>query len=313
MTDLLGYLLNLEEPDARERVEELLRSDPAAARELTALRRALEPLEADREAPEPPPGLVAHTIARVAEHICANGVPAAPPTEPRTEELLKRLTPEKWKHVLATLDRAQAPAARWRRADFVVLASIIVVGFGLVLAGLPYVRHRQNLTACQNHLRRLYQALDAYADTHQNRYPQITEDPPNNTAVSFASELQLAGVLPDQPASGCPAAPGDFVSYAYTLGFRDDAGQLHGLSRDPSLPAWGSLPLAADRPAVGRTAPNPDHRNGQNVLFAGGNVRFCTSANVGVEGDDIYRNQLGEVRAGLSLFDTVLGVGGDRP
>ena len=34
---------------------------------------------------------------------------------------------------------------------------------------------------------------------------------------------------------------------------------------------------------------------------------------VGVDGDDIYRNLSGEPRASRSLFDTVLGVGGDRP
>ena len=57
MTDLLGYLLKLDEPDDRQRVEELLRDDPAVARELAALRRALAPLEADNEAPVPPADL----------------------------------------------------------------------------------------------------------------------------------------------------------------------------------------------------------------------------------------------------------------
>src|SRR5262249_52643830 len=157
------------------------------------------------------------------------------------------------------------------------------------MASLPYLRHRQNLTACQDHLRQLYASFDSYADLHQDRFPQITEEPPNNTAASFVSELREAGVLQDQPASGCPAGPGAFGTYAYPLGSRDEAGNLHGLRRDPTQPSWSFLPLAADRPAVGRTAPNPDHRNGQNVLYAGGNVRFCTSANVGVDGDDIYR------------------------
>src|SRR5262245_48685975 len=252
MSDLLGYLLKLDEPDERQRVEELLRNDPAMAQELAALRRALEPREADNEAPMPPSNLVARTIGRIAEHVCANGVTKVPANGPPTEELSARLTPEKWRHVIAALDRPEASPSRWRRADFVVLASIIAVGFGIVMASLPYLRHRQNLTACQDHLRQLYASFDSYADLHQDRFPQITEEPPNNTAASFVSELREAGVLQDQPASGCPAGPGAFVTYAYTLGYRDDAGNLHGLRRDPTQPSWSFLPLAADRPAVGR-------------------------------------------------------------
>jgi hypothetical protein len=48
-------------------------------------------------------------------------------------------------------------------------------------------------------------------------------------------------------------------------------------------------------------------------LFAGGNVRFATTATVGVNGDDIYRNQRGVVAAGVHRADAVLGVAGDRP
>ena len=34
---------------------------------------------------------------------------------------------------------------------------------------------------------------------------------------------------------------------------------------------------------------------------------------VGVDGDDIYRNQLGQVAAGVTRVDAVLGRAGDRP
>lgn len=313
MSDLLGYLLKIDEPEQRERAEALLRDDPAAVRELALWQKLVEPLEADRDGPAPPKDLIARTIGRVAEHICASGTPVPPPAGPTTEELISRMSPERWRNVLATLDRAEAPVSRWRRADFIVLASIIIVGLGLALAALPYLRYRQNVTACQNHLRQLYHSLDAYADLHQNRFPQVGEDPPYNTAASFVSELQLAGVLPSPAESGCPAGPGELVTYAYTLGHADETGRLRGPMRDPDQPGWGYLPLAADRPALGRRTPNPDHGSGQNVLFAGGNVRFCTSANVGIDGDDIYRNQLGMVGRGVNVFDAVLGVGGDRP
>ncbi|HEX4608078.1 MAG TPA: hypothetical protein VH092_07725, partial [Urbifossiella sp.] len=68
--------------------------------------------------------------------------------------------------------------------------------------------------------------------------------------------------------------------------------------------------VCADIPAG---APGAPHSHGQNVLFAGGNVRFATVPTVGVNGDDIYRNNLGRVAAGLDRVDTVLGVGADRP
>ncbi len=208
MNDLLGYLLNLDELDERQRLEELLRNDPSAARQLALLRRALEPLETDRDAFAPPSDLVARTIGRIAEHVCAGGAaPAVAANGPPMEDLLARLTPEKWRNIVATLDRPEPSSSRWRRADFVVVASIVVVGFGLLLGALPYLRHRQNLTACQNHLRKLYQSLDAYAEFHQNRYPQITEAPPNNSAASFVSELAQAGVAPDPPDSGFPRGP----------------------------------------------------------------------------------------------------------
>ena len=70
------------------------------------------------------------------------------------------------------------------------------------------------------------------------------------------------------------------------------------------------MPICADIPFGAVGAP---HSHGQNVLFAGGNVRFATVPTVGVNGDDIYRNMLGRVAAGVDRADAVLGVGFDRP
>ena len=60
--------------------------------------------------------------------------------------------------------------------------------------------------------------------------------------------------------------------------------------------------------------PRPaNHRGGYNVLFIGGNVRFCTSPNVGVDGDDIFVNQASQVAAGLNRMDSVLAPGHTPP
>ena len=64
---------------------------------------------------------------------------------------------------------------------------------------------------------------------------------------------------------------------------------------------------------VNRIDSGRDHRTGQNVLYVGGHVRFCTATKVGIDGDDIYLNQMGAVGAGANRFDTVLGFGGDVP
>lgn len=316
MNDLLGYLLNLDEPEDRVAVERRLSDDPAVRRELDLLRRGLKPLEADREAPVPPRDLVARTIARVAGHICANqprlGI-ELPTVQPSGESRLPRLSADKWRAILNQMDRREVVPSRWQTSDLVIAASVLLIGFGVVLAGLPYLRHRATLTACQNHMRQLYAALDGYADRHSGQFPQIPDDPSSATVASVLTELRQSGDLPQPEKTGCPASPLGFASYAYTLGYRDDDGRLHGLSRTVPLVSASILPLAADRPAIGRTSPNPDHRTGQNVLFLDGHIMFCTTGRIGVDGDDIYRNQLGQVRAGVSLFDTVLGVGGDRP
>ena len=49
------------------------------------------------------------------------------------------------------------------------------------------------------------------------------------------------------------------------------------------------------------------------MLFAGGNVRFCTTTTVGLNADDIFCNQYGKVGAGVCREDTVLGRPYERP
>src|SRR5258707_13625018 len=76
--ELLTHRLNLGDDAEQQRIADHLSADPDAQRRLAMLRKALEPLESDRDAPEPPPNLVVRTIGRVAQHICerGDGVPA---------------------------------------------------------------------------------------------------------------------------------------------------------------------------------------------------------------------------------------------
>ena len=62
-------------------------------------------------------------------------------------------------------------------------------------------------------------------------------------------------------------------------------------------------PISADLPPT-QTAAGP-HGRGQNVLYAGGSVRYTTAT--AVNGDDIYVNDAGLHRAGFHVRDASLG------
>lgn len=208
-----------------------------------------------------------------------------------------------------------------------VAAGISLVAVGLVLSFVNRARYASELAACQNNLRVLHQGLDGYADTHAGRFPQVGTDP-YPTAGTFVKALADAGQYPAGFYPTCPAAPRPVpaaaaeppvspVAYAYPLGHRTPEGVVLGLGRstDPTgendlLPVAADYPMSAAAPGTGPTSP---HRWGHNVLYVGGNVRFANVSTVGVDGDDIYRNQLGQVAAGVTRVDAVLGRAGDRP
>jgi prepilin-type processing-associated H-X9-DG protein len=176
------------------------------------------------------------------------------------------------------------------------------------------------LAACQNALRVTHSGLAGYADTHDNRYPQIG---PDSTADSFASLLTASGQVPANFRPACPACPPPAVAvttpdtFTYNLGYRTPVGDLVGLRRPgPNSDEHDLVPISADypAPAVAPVAgPVCPHRFGMNVLFAGGNVRSTTSALIGPNSDHIFQNVFGGVGAGAFREDIVLGRPGDRP
>jgi prepilin-type processing-associated H-X9-DG protein len=310
--DLLGYLLDALEPHERRAVEAHLQAHPVARARLEALRRSLAPLEADRDDPEPPPDLAARTVARVAG---AGRVEL--PRAPRP------------------LDGAGAGRSAWRRADLVVAASLLLVSVGLGLTGLLRLRESRDVLACQNNLRVFFTALETYSDQHGGNFPDVAHaaPPPRNVAGLVVPMLASEGELPADasvrcPGCGAPVAPSltmdrvltmsdaDFEResvrlayyYAYSLGYRDQGGRYHGPRADPAQSA-AQTPLMSDCPPVDLSLSNsPNHGGrGQNVLFADGHVRFCTSREVGVGGDDIFVNRANRVAAGLDPADAVLG------
>ncbi len=195
-----------------------------------------------------------------------------------------------------------ASTGRWRRIDAVVAAGILIVLSGLGLAGAARARHAEAVVACQNNLRQYHGALAMYAAAHDGDFPHVSDLPPLNRASAFHTLLQEAGTLPPGEVKLCPSRPESAV-YAYSLGYRADGGQLRGLRQsDQDL-----LPIMSDRAAPA------GHGTGHNVLFVGGNVRYTTTPNAGVNGDNIFYNQASRVAAGLHALDSVLATGDAAP
>ena len=323
--DFIGYILNLSGLDERAEVETILATHPDAVAQVERLRAAISPLAVDREAPAPPAGLALRTVGRLAEVLVATepGSLTGPGKQPPLATPASSQTP---RGTFPT-DRSDLRGVGGRfRFDLVVAAGIGLMAVGLVFSFVSRVRYQNEVLACQNNLRILGQGLTGYANTHANQFPKVGAQP-YPTAGSFVAALADAGQCPPGFHAVCPAAaliPDDGysratgpVTYSYTLGHVAPSGGILGLSRstDPSddndlIPISADYPAESSAPGSGPTSP---HRWGHNVLFAGGNVRFATTATVGVNGDDIYRNKRGVVAAGLDRADAVLGIAGDQP
>jgi hypothetical protein len=296
--DLVGYVLGSVEADERKRIDAAVRESPAVRRRLNRLRKVLSPLEAVRDDDGLPPGLAERTVAYVLSHA------ARLPHDGR---------PSPARRVEVPSDQPVFQPSRWRRADALVAACILVVLSGLAISGFSRMHFRHEIAVCQNNMRQLHMALTNYSEKHQGSFPQVQDQPPYNLAGAFIPILQDAGAFPAAGIPDCPAVivvrngPQPRVTYAYTLGYRDGQGRLHGLRRDDNPIGNDVIPILSD-------VPRPvNHRGGYNVLFIGGNVRFCTSPNVGVDGDDIFLNQASQVAAGLNRMDSVLAPGHTPP
>jgi hypothetical protein len=314
--DLPGYLLDLLDPAERAAVAARLAADPAAAGRLARLRAALPPAGSP---PEPPADLALRTLARVAGHVVATEPRRSTPPTP-VEVIARDVAHDRPR--LPVTDRPEARTLGGRfRIELVVAAGIGLIGVGLAATLVTRARQQSDAVACQANLMTLHQGLEGYADANAGRFPQVGTDV-HPVAGSFVAALADAGQCPPGFRPACPAAgglpitdpravPTAAVGYAYTLGHRGANGAVLGPRRAVAAGEENDLiPVCADIPAGAAAAPHP---HGQNVLYAGGFVRFATVSTVGPNGDDIYLNQLGRVAAGVDRADAVLGVGVDRP
>jgi len=332
--DFVGYLLGALAPDDQARIESVLADDPAAARRLDLLRLALRPLEIDRDDPPPPDGLVTRTIGLVAEYVVRHDWVGATNTDnkdefPSSEEwfnpngavfdsLPEIPVPNAPKPASATLSPAEQPIAPagWGRSNVVMALCLGLIVVGVAIPTVLSFQRRAQVASCQNSLRDLYASLTEYASDRGGQFPKIGE-PPYNTAGSFVSILDDAGLWSDEikPCPNVAISTGSPLqrvadSFGYPLGYRDANGILQGIRNDSDS---ANLPIAGDRPPADLGVWKPTHRSGQNVLYLGGNVRLSSTPNAGINGDAIYTNVDGLVHAGRHRWDTVLGSSTDVP
>lgn len=310
---LLGHLLKANDLETLREIERRLAEDPTAIHDLAVLRRALMPLESAREEHNPPADLWVRTISRVAEHIVATEGRQTAGADGPTEELIRRAallagTPSIAPTITPASPMSDAVPIPPRRRNVVATIGLSIAVLALVIPAVVHVRQSQQRMACQNSMQSFYQAAADYSADNEGRFPQV---PDGQAAASAAITLKQTGYLPTTARLACPggnpeqAAPGTMANYAYSLGYRDKEGQLWGLDRRPEN---DMLPIMADAPMrQGRETFPINHSHGQNVLFAGGHVRFCTSSHVGVNQDDIFCNADGRVGAGLFPKDSALG------
>lgn len=272
---LLAFALNGLEPDEQARLRGTLERDTAALAKLDRIHSILKPLEADREPPAPPPGLAEATLAGFE----------------RTMARPKSFAP---------------PIRRW--VELAVAAGIGMVGFGLVAGAVSIARHDSGIRSCANNLRMISTGLHSYADTNNDRFPQVPEA---NEAASFRKEMATSGHWPQDARFSCDSALTTPVGYTYSLGYRGANGTLVGPSRIAGQ--CGPMPIVSDFPAgeVRKNGPTSPHRRGHNVLFADGRVEYLKTPLL--QADNIFLNDAGLPRAGLHAGDAVLGNPFDTP
>ena len=112
--NLVGYLMNALEADEHEQVDKYLEANPEARQQLDTLKRAIEPLEADKDSIDPPPLLAFQALALIAEHHC-QPLTSVPETVPAADAPVE--TAPVW----------------WRRADLLVAAALFFVFSGEVM------------------------------------------------------------------------------------------------------------------------------------------------------------------------------------
>jgi prepilin-type processing-associated H-X9-DG protein len=330
--NFIGYVLGSLDPETHRRVETYLDESPVAKHHIELLRRAIGPLAIDRDTIDPPNELVLRTLSHVAEHIVSTeGSVAVEEGGSSVTDFIRSLVgepPTKPEMPAYPVKASEATPQSWSPRNVIVSGGLTIALLVIGVTAVMSIRQTRDVQACQNNLRAMHQGISTYCDNNYDRCPQV---PPNTDVREVLKKLNDEQLLARSVTFSCPGTGNHLgrtevngqtfipsaaaIEYAYCMGYRE-AGQLNGLVRGHENEFFPILADAPDR--HGDHAFPVNHRKGQNVLFLGGHVRFCTTANVGPLaadgiGDDIYYNTLNEAKAGTHRWDSVLGRANEKP
>ncbi len=310
--DIVGLMMGCLDDKEAAQVRKNMGSDPELARHATQLQCLMDLIP--RESFTPPPQLAQRTIARLEQARLRN-------------------------EAAITTGRSGWPAwsvGSWRMAD--LLAGTAIMGIAVLVAfpsiNKAWTNYRE--VACRHTLGTVGQALNQYADQHDDQFPHAGT---HGYAGAYFVSLRENGYLPNDfrtrcgthDTTGYPASstmvqlraakPDEFRHqarrlggcYSYALGHENGDGIVLG----PTRSLGDQAPILADNPPASGIGNSDNHRvrgrnnGGQNVLRVGGDVQFMTERNHGT--DDIYLNRNNRVGAGIGSSDTVLGPGDTQP
>jgi len=240
--------------------------------------------------------------------------------------------------VLEDFGQLGSRGSGWRWPDLVVAGAVSLLLVFVLFGAIHYSRLRQEITQCQENLRRLGGGLIQYSELHQQQFPAIPTEGPLALAGMYGPILISGGFVPDWQAFWCPGAarrgmtptpipsvaqlermdpeqrrrllPRLGGAYGYSLGYME-AGQY----RAPRNRHRAYFALLADAPSPEHPACQSFHHggHGQNVCFEDGHVKFVVGCRLPASSDHLFLNHYGLIAPGIGPEDAVIAPGTARP
>ena len=302
-------------------MQQQLAASPELRRELAHLRSCFAAAaKADECSAEPPRGLAERTTERVAVVMAA---------------ARQRFWRRAWRRSARL--RSAGRALGWSLADLTVAGGVILAVSMLLFPALRDSRDGTRRHVCQNNQRQLWLLVANYAQDHGGYVPQVK---PNENAGIFTVRLvEGEYITPDELALllVCPGAPlADAVRSGHFAIHVPTAAELAAMSDSQLAQAQAKMspffayrfpyrvgpnvPLHSPRPAVVLAAVlryvgaeqdgmmSPNHGGSiVQVTYQDGSLKSLRSCRLPGLNDDLFRNALGLVAAGLGPRDSVLG------
>ncbi|MFQ5806348.1 MAG: anti-sigma factor family protein [Phycisphaerae bacterium] len=294
-------------------LEQRIGSDPGLRAQNEALATMFEALGSVRE---PGPGVPAGLVEKISARVAGAGSPPRLVRPPRTAAA-----------ELAEVEDARVIRLHNFR-EIAAVAAMIVLAVGLGVPSMLHMRERGQRFACATHLANIGRGMQAYAMANHDSLPfagwsansswRPTVEPgvevrPNRRHVYV---LLRNGHVPARIFI-CPSAsdlpmPEDQVPYHnnflesrnLSYAYQNMAGVRPSLRDNPDLPVLGDdnpffdngWPLFAVMRSLGLSDPAKTNSRvhggaGQNILTIRGNVKWMTTPNCGLGGDNIWTIQ----------------------